>query len=47
MQYQLLPKNELFGFIGHANIGLDTLIVSIEWFSTELWKQISSGKFGK
>ncbi len=39
MQYQLLPKNELFGFIGHANIGLDTLIVSIEWFSTELWKK--------
>ena len=38
MQYQLLPQNDLSGFIGHENIGLDSLIVLIEWFSTELWK---------
>ena len=40
MQYHLLPKNELFGCTGHVNIGLDTLIISIELFSTELWKKI-------
>ena len=28
--YTSSAKNELFGFIGHANIGLDTLIVLIE-----------------
>ena len=47
MHYHLLPKYELFWFIGHANIGLDTLIVLIECFSTELWKQMSSGKLGQ
>ena len=47
MQYHLLPKYELFWFIGHANIGLDALIVLIEWFSTELSKKMSSGKLGK
>ena len=36
MQYYLLTQNSLFGFLDPENIALDTLIVLIGSFSTEL-----------